>query len=47
MISIGLMFDEIIMNILRNKALGLHVEVADIYFPETENNKMYMYRWSL
>ena len=45
--SIGLIFDDIITNILRNKALECHVQVVDSYFKNTENNTIHMCRWSL
>ena len=42
--SIGLMFDEIVMNIFRKKAVNQRVDVVDGYFTKTEDNKIYMYR---
>ena len=41
------MFDDIIMNMIRNKVLECHVEGVDIYFTKTENSIIYMYRGSL
>ena len=46
-ISSGLVFDDIIVNQFRNKAVNPHVEVLDSYFKKTENNKTYMCRGSL
>ena len=45
--SSGLMFYDIIMNMIRNKALEWHVETVDSYFTNIENNIIYMYRGSL
>ena len=45
--SSGLMFDEIIMNVIRNKALECHLEGVDSYFTNIENKGIYMYRGSL
>ena len=45
--SIALMFDEIIMNILSKTALGCRVEVVDSDIEKQVTKKMYMYRWSL
>ena len=47
LMSIFLMFDEIIMNMIRNKELEFHVEVVDSYFTNMENNIIYIYRGSL
>ena len=44
LISSGLMFDEIIMNMIRDKALELHLEGVDSYFTKVDNNIIYMYR---
>ena len=41
------MFDDIIMNIFRSKALEFNVELVDSIFTKTENNKIYMYRGSI
>ena len=41
LMSSGLVFDYIIMNILRNKALECHVQVGDSYFTNTENKIIY------
>ena len=41
------MFDDIIMNLFKNKALNQHVELVDIHFTLIYNNKMNMYRGSL
>ena len=43
----GSIFDDIIINIFRNKELECHVEVVDSYFTKPENNKKYMYTGSL
>ena len=45
--SIGLMFDDITMNMVRNKSSGCHVELIDTYFTKIENNYIYVYRGSL
>ena len=45
--SSGLKFDDIIMNMIRNKALECHSSGIDSYFTNIENNRIYMYRWSL
>ena len=42
--SSGLIFDEIIMNIFRNKLLEFHMEGVNRYFTKTDNEKKYMYR---
>ena len=44
--SSGLMFDDIIINIIRNKALECHEEEVD-FFTNIENKNIYMYRGSL
>ena len=41
------MFDDTIMNMIRNKALECHSEGVDSYFTKIENNIIYMYRGSL
>ena len=46
-VSSGLMFDEIIMKMIRNKALEYHKEGFDNCFTNIENKKVYMYRGSL
>ena len=38
----GLMFDDIKINIFRNKLVNQHVKVVDSYFTKTENNKIYV-----
>ena len=38
------MFDNIIMNIFRKKALEWHVQLVDSYFTNADNNTIYMYR---
>ena len=45
--SIGLMFDDIITNIIRNKKLARDNKEYDFIFTNTENNIIYMYRGSL
>ena len=45
--SSGLMFDDIIMNIISNKKLVCHNEENDCIFTQIENNIIYMYRVSL
>ena len=40
-------FDDINMNIIRNKELEYHVETFDIYFTNIDNNIIYMSRGSL
>ena len=45
--SNNLKFDDIIMNIFRNKALECYMEVVGGYLTKTENNKIYMYIGSL
>ena len=45
--SSGLIFYDIIIDILSNKALEYIVEVFHSYFTKTENNKIYMYKGSL
>ena len=45
--SSGLMFDDIIINMISNKALKCHSEGVDSYFTNIENNIIYMYRGSL
>ena len=45
--SSGLMFDDIIMKIIRNKKLAHLSEENDCLFTHTENNIIYMYRGSL
>ena len=47
LLSSRLMFDEIIMDIIRNKVLEFHVEGVDSYFIYTEKNKIHMNRGSL
>ena len=47
LVSIGLMFDDIILNLSRNKEVNQHMEVIDSYFTKTENNNVFMYRDSL
>ena len=42
--SRGLIFDDIIMNIIRNKNLAHHNEEYDCIFTKIENNIIYMYR---
>ena len=42
-----LKFDDIIMNIFRNKALECYMEVVGGYLTKTENKKIYMYIGSL
>ena len=44
--SSGFMFDDIIMNMIRNKSLKSHEEGVDI-FTNIENRRIYMYRGSL
>ena len=46
-ISSGLMFDDIIMDIIRNKKLACHNEENDFLKTHTENNIIYMYSGSL
>ena len=45
--SSGLMFDNIIMNIINNKKLARHNEENDFLFTNIENNIIYMYMGSL
>ena len=45
--SISLVFDEIIMNIIRNKKLERHNEENDCLFTKIENSIIYMYRGSI
>ena len=45
--SSGLMFDDIIMNIISNKKLAHSTEENDFLFTQTEENIIYMYRGSL
>ena len=45
--SSGLMFDDIIINMIRNKALEYHKEGVDSFFTNIENKRIYMYRGSL
>ena len=45
--SSGLMIDDIIMNIIRNKKLSHPTEENDCLFTHIENNIIYMYRGSL
>ena len=47
MMSSGLMFDDIITNITRNKKLAHLIEENDFLFTQIENNNIYMYRESL
>ena len=47
LMSSAFMFDKIIMNIIRNKALEYHMEGVDIYFTNIQNNIIYMYMGSL
>ena len=47
LISIVLILDEIIMNMIRNKVLEYNVEGDDSYFTNMDNNIMYIYRGSL
>ena len=42
--SSGLMFDKIIISMIRNYALEYHLEGVDIYFTNIEKNRTYMYR---
>ena len=42
MMSSGLMFDDIIMNMIRNKVLEYHVAVVDSYLTKMENTIIYM-----
>ena len=42
--SICLIFDDIKMNIFRNKAENQHMEVVDIYFTKIEDKNIFMYR---
>ena len=44
---IGFIFDDIIMNMTRNKASEFHCEGVDSYFTNSDNNIIYMYRGSL
>ena len=46
LMSRGLISDDIIINISRNKSVNQQVEVVDSYLSKTENNKIYMYRGS-
>ena len=46
LISSGLMFDDIIMNLIRNKALECPMEEVDSFFL-IDNNRIYIYRGSL
>ena len=41
------MFDDIIMNMIRNKVLEYHVEGVDSNFTNMDNHRIYMYRGSL
>ena len=43
-ISSGLLFDDIIMNIIRNKKLAHPIEENDCLFTQIENHTIYMYR---
>ena len=45
--SSGLIFDDIIMNMIRNKVLEQHMVGVDSYFTKVERNILYMYRGSL
>ena len=45
--SSAFMFDDIIMNIIRNNKLALHNEENDCLFTNIKNNVIYMYRGSL
>ena len=42
--SSGLMFNNIIMNIIRNKVVEWHSEGVDSYFTNIKNNTIYMYK---
>ena len=46
-VSSGLIFDDIIMNIIRNKKLARHNEEKYCLFKNIENNIIYMFRGSL
>ena len=45
--SIGLMFDDIILNVISNKALEYHQGGVNSLFAKIENKIIFMYRWSL
>ena len=45
--SIGLIVDDIIVNMIRNKELEYHREVFDSFFTKIKNKRIYMYRVSL
>ena len=45
--SSGLIFDDIIINLFRNKSEKQNMEVVDSYFTKTEDNNIFMYRGSL
>ena len=46
LVSSGLMFPDIIMNMIRNKVLEYYVVLVDRYFTNMENKIIYMYRGS-
>ena len=46
-VSSGLMFDDIIIDIISNKKLAHSTEENDCIFTQIENNIIYMYRGSL
>ena len=38
------MFDDITMNLFRNKEVNQHMEFVDNYFTKTEDNNIFLYR---
>ena len=40
--SSGLIFDDILINLFRNKSLNQHVESVDSYFTKTKNKNIYI-----
>ena len=45
--SSGLMFNDIIISMIRKKAVEWHSEGVDSYFTNIKKNRIYMYRGSL